>query len=159
MHLLDEHIGVYNGHLLSDLAGAPVVPDVPSKYEWSSDLWYHIGGKGTCIDETGQSPDWCETLMSKCTSASKGDTVDAPIQQIAPLPNCWQPNFYSPHPIAFSGIKLVALSAWELTLYADGACTKKLGVISPEQAGQCLTFNGEKVRGVTSRPLFNGDPQ
>jgi hypothetical protein len=60
--------------------------------------------------------------------------------------------------MAYSEIKLTGVGAWELTVYADGACTKKLGTISPEQAGQCQTF-GERVQGVTSRPLFNGDTQ
>lgn len=156
--ITDEHIGVYNGHLLSNLEGAPLVPSAPSKYDFPSDLLYHIGGNATCADDPSAHPGWCESAMPKCTNSGKTDFADAPIQQIAPLSSCWEPNFYFADKMAFSEIKLAAPGAWELTAYADGACTEKLGTISPEQAGTCQTFS-ERVKGVTSRPLFNGDPQ
>ncbi|KAH6918062.1 Cyanovirin-N [Coprinopsis sp. MPI-PUGE-AT-0042] len=155
---LDEHIGVYNGHLLSNLAGAPVVPSAPSKYEYPSDLSYRIGGKATCVADPPSIPGWCESTMPKCTDSDRTDFAETPIQQIAPLSTCFEPNFYFAEKTAFSEIKLASAGAWELTAYSDGACTKKLGVISPEQAGTCQTFGGEKVRGVITRPLFNGDP-
>jgi hypothetical protein len=149
---------VYNGHLLSNLAGAPVVPSAPSKYEFPSEMYYRIGGKATCAVNPPSIPGWCETTMPKCTNSGKTDYAEAPIQQLAPLPSCWQPNFYFEDAMAFSEIKLAAVGAWEMTAYADGACTKKLGTISPEQAGQCQAY-GERVQGLTVRPLFNGDPQ
>ncbi|KAH6918060.1 Cyanovirin-N [Coprinopsis sp. MPI-PUGE-AT-0042] len=156
---LDEHIGVYNGHLLSNFAGSPAVPNAPSKYEFPADLYYRIGGNATCVEDPPSIPGWCETTMPKCTSSDKTDYTETPILLGAPLSTCWEPNFYFADKMAFSDIKLAGVGAWEVTAYSDGACTKKLGTISPEQAGVCLTFGGEKVRGITSRPLFNGDPQ
>ncbi|KAH6918061.1 hypothetical protein BKA70DRAFT_1393848 [Coprinopsis sp. MPI-PUGE-AT-0042] len=156
---LDQHIGVYNGHLLSDLARALVVPSAPSKYEFPTEMFYRIGGKATCVANPPSIPNWCETTMPTCTTSNKTDYTEAPIQHLAPLSACYEPWFYFEDKMAFSDLKLASVGAWELTVYADGACTKKLGSISPEQAGTCQTFGGEKVRGITSRPLFNGDPQ
>ena len=78
---------------------------------------------------------------------------------MTPLTECWEPFIYFPDKMQFSQLKLAGAGAWELTAYADGACTKKLGTISPEEAGTCKTFGTEKVRGITTRPLFNGDPK
>lgn len=78
---------------------------------------------------------------------------------MAPINDCYIPNFYFPDHIPFHDFKAVGYGAWEVVGYADEGCMKKLVTISPEEMGQCKTMKqGEFVRGVTARPLFNGDP-
>ena len=74
------------------------------------------------------------------------------------MSQCWEPSFDFEFKFQFSEIKLAGEGAWELVAYADGGCTKELGVISPEDMGQCKVFE-DQVRGVITRPKFNGDPR
>ncbi|KAF2688862.1 Cyanovirin-N [Lentithecium fluviatile CBS 122367] len=154
---LDEHIGVYSGHLLSNLKSAPIVPSSPSKYAFPDDKTYGIGGNATCPGVRGDN--WCSSVAHRCSNTASTDFSEAVINNVAPISECYNPNVYFPDHLPFEDFKAVSTGAWEVTGYSDEACTKKLVTISPEELGQCKTMkSGEFVRGVTSRPLFNGDP-
>ncbi|KAF1959271.1 Cyanovirin-N [Byssothecium circinans] len=152
---LDEHIGVYNGHLLSDTKGTPPPPSSPSKYDFPSDFTYGFGGNGTCVDGSVR-PDWCAGVAPGCTNGDRSDLKETPFQHITPINKCLAPAIYFEDKFQFSQLKLAGVGAWELTGYSDEACTKKVVTISSEDAGTCKTLP-EQVRGVLSRPLFNGD--
>lgn len=54
----------------------------------------------------------------------------------------------------------MSVGAWEMLGYADEACTgEPIQRIGYEDRGVCRVFGGERVRAVTVRPLFNGDPR
>ena len=85
---------------------------------------------------------------------------EIPITRIDPISECYNPNVYFPDQLAFDKFKAATKEgAWEVTGYADKACTQKIVTISPEDLGQCKAMaNGQAVKGITARPLFNGDP-
>ncbi|KAH6918066.1 hypothetical protein BKA70DRAFT_7629 [Coprinopsis sp. MPI-PUGE-AT-0042] len=155
---LGKYIGVYSGHILSNFTGPPEleVPSTPSQYELPTDFRYRLGGNATCVIPQGE-PDWCHGVAPACVS--KPDFLDAPIEHSAPLFRCYNPFIYFDFHFQFSEIKIVGEGAWEMTAYSDEGCTKKIGVISPEEKGVCKSFGEEKVRGIITRPLFNGAPR
>jgi len=155
----DEHIGVYSGHLLSNLNAAPVVPSNPSKYPFPGDRTYGVGGNGTCAN-ANDNIEWCKSVANRCSDTASNDLSETLITNIGPLSKCYNPNVYFADHLAFDDFKAASSGgAWEITGYADEACTEKIITISPEELGQCKTIaQGQAVKGITSRPLFNGDP-
>ncbi|KAF2636225.1 Cyanovirin-N [Massarina eburnea CBS 473.64] len=152
---LDEHISVYSGHLLSDLNGTPVVPVIPSIYDFPSDVSYGYGGNATCV-EGSANPDWCGSVVPLCSDGDKTDFNETAFTYTTPITSCLAPSFYLPYEFQFDHLKLAGAAAWELTGYADAECTEKVIVLTPDDSGKCNLLP-ELVRGVTSRPLFNGD--
>ncbi|KAF2730593.1 hypothetical protein EJ04DRAFT_567617 [Polyplosphaeria fusca] len=153
---LSRHIGVYDGHLLSDMTGAPLVPDTPSPYPVPRDFSYHFGGEATC---DGVSADMC-TQVKECTTASPVNRTDAreawwtfsePVE-------CYVPVIYFPDAhYVFSRFKIMGEGAWEVRGFADEGCTgEPVEVLGEGDVGVCKVL-GERVRAVSVRPLFNGD--
>jgi hypothetical protein len=103
-------------------------------------------------------PTWCHENNPKCTNADRANFDETPSRYTSPIPDCIAPAFYfTENKFQFDILKMASSAAWELTGYADPQCKKKVVVISPEMAGQCQNLK-ELVKGVTARPLFNGDP-
>ncbi|KAH6918063.1 hypothetical protein BKA70DRAFT_1554216 [Coprinopsis sp. MPI-PUGE-AT-0042] len=157
---LDKYIGVYTGHILSNLTGPPQIPSKPSPYPFPSDLTYYLGGNATCSEyPSNEVPDWCTQVNPNCVDGNGTQFSNLPIDHHYPLSKCYVPTVYfSWYYFQYSQLKIVGEGAWELTVYSDQECTKKIGIISaPDEAGVCKSFGTEKVRGITTRPLFNGD--
>ncbi|KAF2688585.1 Cyanovirin-N [Lentithecium fluviatile CBS 122367] len=148
--ILEEHIAVYSGHILSDLGGPPTVPTIPSPYPFPSDSRYSWGGNSTCA---GPYAYWCDGKRFN-ESCSGGDASSGP------LPYCYRTNIIN-IPVDISAMTLSGGGAWELTAYEDEACTKKIAVLGKEDMDKCRIFSEDwsvKARAVRTRPLFNGDP-
>jgi hypothetical protein len=155
----DDHIGVYSGHILQDLTGAVQVPSGSSKYPFPADTTWGVGGNATCAGPEG-SPSWCNSLAHTCSDQASTDMSQTTLTQVFPMTGCWTPQVYLPGKLAFNLFKAAAKeAAWEVTGYADQNCQEKIITISPEQLGKCNTIgSGKLVKGIKSRPLFNGDP-
>jgi hypothetical protein len=133
-----------------------VVPSSPSKYDFPSDRQYGIGGNATCPDI---QDNWCQNVAHACSNKAGNDFSESIINNVGPINNCLIPMVYFQVALPFDDFKAMSYGAWEVTGYADEACTQKLLTISPEEMGQCRTMQpGVFVRGISSRPLFNGDP-
>jgi hypothetical protein len=155
---LSQHIGVYNGHLLSNLSGPPIVPSSPSKYPVPSDFTYHFGGIATCEND---SEGVCSNAASKCSTSSPVDRTDASetLWQFSQPLTCYVPTIYFPDlHYVFSSFKLAAEGAWEVLGYADEACSGEPVVYGAGDAGVCKVLE-RPIKAVTIRPLFNGDAQ
>ncbi|KAF2688861.1 hypothetical protein K458DRAFT_385025 [Lentithecium fluviatile CBS 122367] len=169
---LDDHIGIYLGHMLSDLYGPPTIPTTPSKYPFPSTPRYSVNGNLTCIDpEAPPAPtptwppppsdgyDWCgpKGNPKQCVDAATNSTnLSGWLIENGPVRECYVP--WELEPAVFNQFQLKAEGAWELTGYADKKCQRKLITIGPEMRGLCHDLKGEFVRAYTARPLFDGDP-
>ncbi|KAF2474918.1 uncharacterized protein BDR25DRAFT_112980 [Lindgomyces ingoldianus] len=158
---LDEHISLYSGHLLSNLAGAPTAPTTnplspnPNPYPIPSSFTYSFGGTAHCPDTPGEAPgsDYCAWIGTCSNSSSSVWTFDGPI-------NCYVPVIYFPqYHYQFESFKLLADGAWEVLGWGDEACTgEPVERVSPDERGVCKGF-GTKVRAISVRPAFSGDPR
>lgn len=160
MHMLipalDEHIGIYSGHMLSDIKGAPTVPDSPSKYPWPSDRRWGLGGNATCPSPV-DGWDWCHNVAFGCSNQDPSDFRDNHLSDLGPIPECFIPVVYAPDHFTYNQLKLMGDGAWELTGYADEQCKEEVIRILPDEMGTCNNLS-TKVKAITLKPLFNGDP-
>lgn len=157
---IDQHIGVYNGHLLSNLTSAPNVPSSPSKYPIPSSFSYSFGGNTTCPGVDGDGSDFCNKQFHSCTTTNdRNDTTNSSWFLDGPL-SCFVPVIYFPqYHYQFVQLKLAGEGAWEILGYGDESCSgEPVGTIKPEDAGICKSFE-TTVKAVTVRPAFNGDPR
>lgn len=81
-------------------------------------------------------------------------------QYTQPL-TCFVPVIYFPDiHYQFESLKVAGEGAWEVLGYADEQCTgEPVATLGPDQAGVCEKVNGPRVKAVTVRPAFNGDPK
>lgn len=124
-----------------------------------SDLSFGFGGNATCPDNSSTTPgfDWCKQVAHTCTTSNaRTDTSDVSFRMYGPL-GCYVPVVYMPYHFQFEVIKLVGEGAWEMVGYADEQCTTPVGTISSEDMGVCTSFQ-PRVRAISVRPAFNGDP-
>ncbi|KAF2794617.1 hypothetical protein K505DRAFT_274883 [Melanomma pulvis-pyrius CBS 109.77] len=157
---LDEHISVYNGHLLSNFPSTPAIPPISSKYAVPDDLSYSFGGLATCPEAGNESYDFCKMTTNSChTSTNTSDTLDSRFFFTGPL-TCYVPTIYFPAHFQFEALKLVSQGAWEVLGYRDETCSgEAIERVGPEDVGVCKKFGDQRVRALTIRPAFNGDPQ
>ncbi|KAJ4300928.1 hypothetical protein N0V90_003017 [Kalmusia sp. IMI 367209] len=157
-----QHIGVFSGHLLSDLKGPPEVPSKPSKYPWPSSLIYGVGGNATCPNSPHNAPntDWCASVANKCTDTVPQDTSEINISYDGPTSDCTRAFVYFNDPqsyFSYSALKLIGQGAWELVGYADEDCLEEVAIIGPEDMGKCRVQH-PLLQAFRVRPAFNGDP-
>lgn len=73
---------------------------------------------------------------------------------------CYVPYIYFPdYHYQFEAIKFVSEGAWEMVGYTDEECKGVAMRIGYADRGICKVVKGERVRAVTVRPAFNGDPR
>ena len=127
-----------------------MVPTEPSKYPWPPDTQFAISGNATCALPHSIS-DFCNSFQHDC------DPPNTPVKMLhhGPSPLCSNP-FILIDNYQYNQLRLVGTAAWEFVGYAEVACEEKVITISPEQAEQCFS-KSELIKGLTWRPLFNGD--
>ncbi|KAH3149894.1 hypothetical protein LV164_008030 [Aspergillus fumigatus] len=130
---LEKHIANYDGHLLSNLAGAVThVPEdssypIPSEFEVELDV---------------------STLNNSC--ASYGGTI-----KLTRPTSCWYLNVGVENSWACGNSK--NNQGWEIVGYSDKDCTSDpVAAFTQENQGTCLTFS-TGVKGFSVTPLWNAD--
>ncbi|KAF2473552.1 uncharacterized protein BDR25DRAFT_340930 [Lindgomyces ingoldianus] len=154
---LDEHISVYNGHLLSDINGAPKPPSTSSSYPIPVDFEYAVNGIATCPDSKNSTQDWCKTISPSCENKRTYWHFDEPFWFGGPI-HCQILSLNQPDHFQFEVLKWMGEGAWELIAYPDEACKEQpIGRILEAEAGTCRPFQ-PRVKAITVIPMFNGDP-
>ncbi|KEY81547.1 hypothetical protein BA78_7803 [Aspergillus fumigatus] len=131
--VVEKHIANYDGHLLSNLAGAVthVTEDssypIPSEFEVELDV---------------------STLNNSC--ASYGGTI-----KLTRPTSCWYLNVGVENSWACGNSK--NNQGWEIVGYSDKDCTSDpVAAFTQENQGTCLTFS-TGVKGFSVTPLWNAD--
>lgn len=157
-HFIEEHIGAYNGHLLSDIFSPPKPRDTPSTYPLPAQFLYGFGGNATCSESpTNRSKDWCSDYSQSCTNSNRTDRRDEGWTYNGPI-TCYIPQVWFPDAFHFYAIKLMGEGAWELLGYPDESCKQSPVVhITSEDMGVCKTTI-PMVKAISVKPMFNGDP-
>ncbi|KAF2179524.1 Cyanovirin-N [Zopfia rhizophila CBS 207.26] len=150
---LDEHISLYDGHLLSNLSGTPTPPSSLSNYPIPSSFSYSFGGTAHCFEPSDSNKTTTCPWNVPCSDTSNsGWMFDGPI-------TCYAPVIYFPIHHQFANLKIVGDGAWEVLAYDNEVCAgEPMGVVRPEDKGVCKGFE-RLAKAVTVRPAFNGDPQ
>ncbi|ORY17586.1 hypothetical protein BCR34DRAFT_596771 [Clohesyomyces aquaticus] len=152
---LEEHISNYNGHLLSDLAGPPIVPSTSSAMKIPSDLsWALSFGNTSCYPPEedickgytiGQQP-----CPSSPTWSSNGDPANCSSFHWPVAVPVWQ-SFYS--------LKIDAPGlGWEFQIYDNVDCkSNPILTVGPKDLAKCNPLSKAGVAW-TVKPLWNADP-
>ncbi|KAF2876377.1 hypothetical protein BDV95DRAFT_224188 [Massariosphaeria phaeospora] len=157
---LEEHISVYNGHLLSNLKGAPKPPSQPSPWPVPSSLTYRFGGNVTCPGGDGGPGDYCASQGYFCTSGTEREdlSVSGPWSFEAPVkcyvPFLWFQNIH----YQLTDFNLAGEGGWRTFGYDNERCEgEPIEVVEPDSSYVCRRFQ-KPVKAFTVLPAFNGDP-
>lgn len=154
----DEHIGNYNGHLLSDLSGTPVVPAtsslaVPTDFSWS----LTIANVGCYSTDPSSNLSVCRN--NTITESECSDNTPAFTSGGAPI-KCYNLRYPVSAPVWGEYEKAMiksASKAIEFTVYDNAACTgTPIGSVKPSEDDTCKKFP-TAVRGIAYKALWNAD--
>ncbi|KAK6503322.1 hypothetical protein TWF481_008345 [Arthrobotrys musiformis] len=153
--VLDEHIAVYNGFLLSDLSGTPTPPAVVSSIHLPEDpSWKFVYANTSCYsDNAGTCPS--PTVGNGLTCSAGGTSVSASDG----VSNCfafrWPVSF--PVWVTFGSLQVTAPSgAFRFNVYDTVDCSGGVkGTVEPGELGTCKAFNTQMLA-FSAVPLWNG---
>ncbi|RVD88743.1 uncharacterized protein DFL_002917 [Arthrobotrys flagrans] len=152
---LDEHIAVYNGFLLSDLAGTPTPPSVVSSVHLPEDpSWKLVYGNTSCYsDNPGTCPS--PTVGNGITCSTGGTSVSASDGVSDCFAFRWPISF--PVWATFGSLQVNAPSgAFRFNVYDTTNCSGGVkGTIEPNELGTCKAFNTQMLA-FSAVPLWNG---
>ncbi|KAF2271515.1 Cyanovirin-N [Westerdykella ornata] len=149
---LEEHIAVYNGHLLSDLKGTPQPPSSSSPISMPSDLSWTFNYGDTSTYTPGSS------LSALGATEAPGCTDYTVVEHGNPQPCLTErvPFSSTVDYIAFGGGKMTAAGgAWDVKVYDNLDCTgTPLGTIT--EFGTCKVFE-KTALALQVLPKWNAD--
>ena len=154
--MLEEHIAVYNGHLLQNLdpSSPPTPPSQPSKYPIPKDFTYYYGGNATC-----NFPEYCEVASPSCPT--NGDRFnktglffrgDIPYSCFYPRDDVQTPTYWE-----FRDLKIAGEGAYHVLLFDRCQTGKPAVVLEPFAADSCVDLRGKDIHGFAFQPAFNAN--
>ncbi|EPS35503.1 hypothetical protein H072_11047 [Dactylellina haptotyla CBS 200.50] len=150
---LEDHIANYQGHLLNDLAGPPVVPTRSRSTLFPGDVnWAYDAGDTSCFDKS--NTELCEYL-------TWGPGCDGVASERNTVPNCYYDFFDLGNGGSAMNFKSMAFyatdGAYKFELWDNLECSgPPSATITPSEYAQCVPFRKPLVAWAVI-PQWNAD--
>jgi hypothetical protein len=155
----DEHISVYNGHLLSNFTGPPVVPKSPSPYPVPENFSFTVWGNFTCPGARGAPAQYdpCKIEEGSCEEKPRDQLGSNSFTLFGAGIKCWVPTVYWPDQFYMAqALQIVGEGMWEVEGFADEECKESVVKVVPKEMGRCKPVGDRLVKAIAVRPAFNG---